>query len=180
MLTAVAGLSTPLAAQAGGKTGGLTGGLAFTVGGGWQVQALEFGYARAVYGGPFTVVTLTGRLGEFSDQGAIYGGTRGVVFGATLAARTPTAHLADIGADTTAARLGLDLTLEGTGYLAGNTPLTGVGSHWGAASFLPGLRYGDPNRSQFALLFGPTVFFGQVTLVRPFLGIRFEAPLARR
>jgi hypothetical protein len=45
---------------------------------------------------------------------------------------------------------------------------------------LPGLRYGPPNGSQFALLVGPTVFFGQVTLVRPFLGVRFEAPLARR
>ncbi|HEX4599747.1 MAG TPA: hypothetical protein VH116_00020 [Gemmatimonadales bacterium] len=173
-------MSTPLAAQSGGKTGGLTGGLAFTVGGGWQVQALEFGYARVVRGGPFTVVALTGRLGEFSDQGAIYAGTRGVLFGASLSARTPMAHLADVGSETSTARVGLDLTLEGTGYLAGNTPLADVGSHWGAASFLPGLRYGDPNGSQFALLFGPTVFFGQVTVVRPFLGIRFEAPLARR
>lgn len=180
MLAALAGLSTPLAAQSGGRTGGLTGGLAFTVGGGWQVQALELGYARALHGGPFTVVALTGRLGEFSDQGAIVRGTRGVVFGATLGARTPTLHIADIGSDTSAGRLGLDLTLEGTGYAAGNTPLTDVGSPWGAASFLPGLRYGDPSRSQFALLFGPTVFFGQVTLVRPFLGIRFEAALARR
>jgi hypothetical protein len=29
-------------------------------------------------------------------------------------------------------------------------------------------------------LIGPTVFFGTVTQVRPFLGLRFELPLARR
>jgi len=27
---------------------------------------------------------------------------------------------------------------------------------------------------------GPTVFFGAITQVRPFLGLRFEAPLARQ
>ena len=32
----------------------------------------------------------------------------------------------------------------------------------------------------FGLVFGPTAFFGTATLVRPFLGVRFDVPLARR
>ena len=182
MLVALAALSTPLASQGksggGGGGGGFTGGLAFTVGGGWQIEGLDAGYMRRVHAGPIAALSLTGRLGSFIDEGAIIGGARGFVFGATLGAHTRAATLAELGADTSATRVGLDLTIEATGYAGSNSPLP-VGSPWGAVSVLPGIKFGDPNGSQFGLLFGPTVFFGDITQVRPFLGVRFEAPLAR-
>ncbi len=175
MLTALVGLSTPLA----GQGNALTLGLAYTVGSGWQVEGLEAGIARAVRAGPIAALSLTGRVGSFIDEGAIVGGARGFVFGTSLAARTPTATIAELGADTSGSRIGLDLTLEATGYVGSRSPLP-VGSPWGAISLLPGLRFGDPKGSSLGLLFGPTVFLGTVTDVRPFLGVRFEAPLARR
>jgi hypothetical protein len=154
-------------------------GLAFTAGGGWQIQALEVGYGRAVHAGPIAMLSVSGRVGEFIDQSQIVGGVRGFLFGATLAARTPTTVIAELGADSSTSRLGLDLTLEATGYVAANSQLP-VGSPWGAVSVLPALRFGDPDGSRGGLLVGPTVFFGNVTQVRPFLGLRFELPLARR
>ena len=175
MLTALVGLSTPLA----GQVGGLALGLAYTVGSGWQIEGLDVGYARAVHAGPVAALSLTARLGSFIDEGAIIGGARGFVFGASLAARSPTATIAELGADTSASRIGLDLTIEATGYVGSRSPLP-VGSPWGAVSVLPGLRFGDPNGSRLGLLIGPTVFLGTVTQVRTFLGVRFEAPLARR
>ena len=175
MLAGLTGLSTLLVAQSGGVTVGLAG----TLGGGWQVEAADVGYAHALRAGPLSVVALTARVGSFIDEAAIIGGARGIVFGVTLAGRTPMVHLADLGSDSSASQLGLDLTLEATGYAGSRNPLP-EGSPWGAVSALPGLRFGDPNGAQYALLLGPTVFFGQITQVRPFLGIRFEAPLARR
>src|SRR5207247_2622432 len=74
---------------------------------------------------------------------------------------------------------GFDVTLEATGYVGSNSPLP-VGSPWGGVSGLLGLRFGDPKGSRLGLLIGPTVFLGTVTDVRAFLGVRFEAPLARR
>lgn len=179
MLVALAALSTPLASQGGGGgRGGFTGGLAFTVGGGWQIQGFDAGYARGIHAGPIAALTITGRVGEFIDQGAIFGGSRGFVFGATLGAHTHAATIAYLGTEASATRIGLDLTVEATGYAASNSPLP-VGSPWGAVSGLFGLRVGDPKGSQFGLLIGPSVFFGDITQVRPFLGLRFEAPLAR-
>jgi hypothetical protein len=175
MLTALAGLSTPLA----GQGGALTLGLAGTLGSGWQIEALDVGYARRVHAGPIAALSLTARLGSFIDEGAIIGGARGFVFGTSLAARTPTATIAELGADTGASRIGVDLTVEATAYAGSHSPLL-VGSPWGAVSVLPGLRFGDPNGARFGLLIGPTVFFGDVTQTRVFLGVRFEAPLARR
>lgn len=175
MLAALAGLSTPLA----GQGGALTLGLAGTLGGGWQIEALDVGYARAVHAGPIAALSLTARLGSFIDEGAIIGGARGFVFGTSLAARSPTWEIAELGADTSASRVGVDVTLEATGYAGSHSPLP-VGSPWGAVSLLPGLRFGDPNGARFGLLIGPSVFLGNVTQVRTFLGIRFESPLARR
>ncbi len=162
MLTALVGLSTPLAGQ-----NALTAGLAYTVGGGWQVE------------GSIAALSLTARLGSFINEGAIIGGARGFVFGTSLAARTPTSTIAQLGADTSGGQIGLDFTLEATGYVGSNSPLP-VGSPWGGVSGLLGLRFGDPNGSRLGLLIGPTVFLGTVTDVRAFLGVRFEAPLARR
>lgn len=174
MLTGLGGLSTALAGQAGGWTAGLGG----TLGSSWQVEAADVGYARVVRAGPVSIVSLTARVGSFIDENAILGGTRGFVLGATLGARTPMAHLAALGPDSAANQLGLDLTVEATGYAGSHSPLP-VGSPWGALALLPGLRFGTPDGGQFGLLIGPTVFFGTVTQVRPLLGLRFEAPLAR-
>jgi len=173
MLAALAGLSTPLAAQ---ETRGpiLTLGLAYTVGSGWQIQGFDVGYGRALRSGPFATVSLGARLGEFIDQRAIIGGSQGFVFGATLAARTHALTVAEFGSDTAPSRIGIDVTFETTGYAGAHSPL-GIGSPWGAISVLPGLRIGN-----FGVLFGPTAFFGSATLVRPFLGVRFDVPLARR
>jgi hypothetical protein len=175
MLAALAGLSTPLAGQGGAFTLGLAG----TLGGGWQIEALDVGYARRVHAGPIAALMLSARLGSFIDEGAIIGGARGFVFGTTLGMRTPTATIAELGSDTSASRVGLDLTVEATGYAGSSSPLP-VGSPWGAVSVLPGLRFGDPNGTRFGLLLGPTVFFGDVTETRAFLGVRIEVPLARR
>ena len=170
MLTALVGLSTPLT----GQGGALTVGLAYTVGSGWQVEGLEVGLAHTVHAGPIAALSLTARLGSFIDEGAIIGGARGFVFGTSLAARTPTWTIAELGADTSASRIGVDLTVEATGYVGSRSPLP-VGSPWGAVSVLPGLRVG-----QFGLVLGPTAFFGTSTIVRAFLGLRFDVPLARR
>jgi hypothetical protein len=174
MLAALVGLSTPLAGQ-----GALTLGFAGTLGSGWQIEGLDVGFARRVHAGPIAALSLTARLGSFIDEGAIVGGARGFLFGTSLAARTPTATIAELGADTGSSRIGVDLTVEATGYAGARSPLP-VGSPWGAVSVLPGLRFGDPNGARFGLLIGPTVFFGDVTQTRVFLGARFEAPLARR
>jgi hypothetical protein len=174
MLAGLWGLSTPLAAQ-----GGFTIGYAGTIGGGWQIEGLDVGYARGVHAGPIAAMSLTARLGSFIDEGAIIGGARGFIFGTSLAARTPTAIIAELGADTSGSRIGIDLTIEATGYAGSRSPLP-VGSPWGAISVLPGVRFGDPNGARFGLLVGPTTFFGDVTQTRVFLGVRFEAPLARR
>ena len=174
MLTALVGLSTPLAGQ-----NAVTAGLAYTVGSGWQVEGFDLGLARAVHAGPIAALSLTARLGSFIDEGAIISGARGFVFGTSFAARTPTSTIAQLGADTSGGQIGLDFTLEATGYVGSNSPLP-VGSPWGGVSGLLGLRFGDPNGSRLGLLIGPTVFLGTVTDVRAFLGVRFEAPLARR
>src|SRR2546427_11801606 len=99
---------------------------------------------RALHAGPLSVLALTARVGSFIDEGAIVGGGRGVVFGVTVAGRTPMAHLADLGADSSASQLGLDLTLEATGYAGSRNPLP-VGAPWAAVSPLLRLRFGDPN-----------------------------------
>ena len=174
MLAALGGLSTPLAGQS-----ALALGLAFTVGSGWQIEALDAGLTRRVHAGPIAAVGLGARLGSFIDEGAIIGGARGFVFGTTLSARTHTATIAELGADSSTSRVGLDLTVEATGYVGSRSPLP-EGSPWGAVSVLPGIRFGDSNGGGLGLLFGPTVFFGDITRVRPFLGIRFDTPLARR
>jgi hypothetical protein len=176
MSAALLALSTPLGAQ---SRGAWTVGLAATVGGGWQIEGADVGYVRAAHAGPLRVASVSARLGSFIDEGAILGGTRGFVFGLTLGGHTGMLALADLGTETSKSEVGVDLTVEGTGYLGAHTPLP-QGSPWGALTLLPGLKFGDPDGMQIGLLLGPTFFFGQVNQVRAFLGLRFEAPLARR
>jgi len=181
MLAALLALSTPLAGQSGrrGGRGAWMFGFAGTLGGGWQLEAADVGYARVVQAGPLRVASVTARFGSFIDEGAIVGGARGFLAGLTLAGRTQPVRLADLGTETSTAEVGADLAIEATGYLGANSPLP-QGPSWGGVTVLPGLWFGDPQGFRLGLLFGPTVFFGRSGDVRPFLGLRFEAPLARR
>jgi hypothetical protein len=180
MSVALLALSTPLAAQSsrGGRAGWMLG-FAGTLGSGWQVEAVDVGYVRVVRAGPLRVATLATRLGSFMDEGAIVGGSRGFVFGLTVGGHTGLRRIANLGTETSSSEIGVDLSVEATAYLGARTPLA-VGSPWGAVTILPGLRFGDPDGAQFGLLIGPTFFFGDRGDVRPFLGLRYEAPLARR
>jgi len=173
MLVVAGALSTPLAAQSAAL------GLAGTLGGSWQIEAVDIGYMRAVHAGPFKSVSVGARLGGFIDEGAIVGGSQGFVAGFILATRTGLIHLADVGNESTAAPVGLDLTLEAVGYGGVNSPLP-QGAGWAAVSVMPGIRFGDGPGARYSLVLGPTVFFGKVTNVHAFVGLRFEIPLARR
>ena len=184
MLVTLLTLSTPLAGQSGGR-GGRGGrgawvfGFAGTLGGGWQVEAADVGYARVVAAGPLRVATLAARVGSFIDEGAIIGGSRGFLAGLTLGGRTKPVRLADLGTETSTSEVGADLAIEATGYLGAHSPLP-QGPSWGGVTLLPGVWFGDAQGFRIGLLFGPTVYFGRSGDVHPFLGLRFEAPLARR
>ena len=173
MLVAGSALSTPLGAQSAFAVG-----VAATVGGSWQVEAVELGYVQAVHAGPLRSLSVGGRFGAFVDEGAIVGGARGFVAAFVFQARTGLVGLADVGNESNPSPFGFDVTFEGVGYGAANTPLPQFGSAWGAFSVLPGLRFGDPHGVRYGLVFGPTVFVGQQTEVRAFLALRIELPMA--
>ena len=179
MLAALWYLSTPLAAQAVSSTTSWGIGLAATLGGGWQIEGGEIGVQRQVAAGPIRFLSAAGRFGSFIDEGAIIGGARGFIAALALGARTGAAALFEVGSEEEPTRVALDLTLEASGYLGSHSPLP-QGGRWAAVSVLPGLRLGNPGGVQYHLLLGPTAFLGGKTDVRSFLGIRFEAPLARR
>lgn len=188
MLVVLGTLSTPLAAQSEGESAGGGGGgggaaigvgFAATVGSNWQIEAGEIGYVRRTNGGLLRAFSVGARLGSFMDEGAIIGGSRGFVFAPTLATRSGRLMLAELGDENNLTAIGLDFTLEATGYLTSNSPLP-QGSKWAAVAFLPGIRVGSGNGPTYGIVIGPTWFFGSKTDVRGLLGFRVEAPLARR
>jgi hypothetical protein len=174
MLALGLGLSTPLVAQTQWSVG-----FAGTLGGGWQIEGAEFGAVRRLAAGPLRFGSLSVRLGSFVDEGAIIGGTRGLMAGVSLGARSGLAKLADVGTENSPSAFGVDLTVEATGYLGTRSPLP-EGSPWAALSVLPGLRFGDADGVHYALLIGPSIFFGRTSDVHALLGLRFELPLAHR
>lgn len=173
MSLALAALSTPLAAQS-----SLAVGIAATVGDGWQLEGADVALVRRVTVGPLRRASLGVRVASFVDQRAFFSGSRGVVGGVTLGARTGTAPVAELGNDPDVTQVGFDVTFEAAGYVAANSPLP-QGSAWLAAAILPAIRIGDPAGAQFVVLLGPTVFFGREARARAFLGVRAELPLAR-
>lgn len=181
MLVASWCLSTPLAAGAQVASSNTSWGigLAATLGGGWQIEGGEIGVQRHVGAGPIQFVTASARFGSFIDEGAIIGGGRGFVAGLALGARTGAATLFEVGNEDAPVPVKLDLTFEAAGYLGANSPIP-QGGRWAAVAVLPGLRFGDAGGVQYHLVVGPAAFLGGQTSVRTFLGIRFEAPLARR
>lgn len=185
MLAALGALSTPLAAQLERDTmpvrprgGAFSFGLAATIGDSWQYEAAEFGYVWRRGSSAIGAFAVSGRIGSFIDEGAILGGSRGFLFGATVGARTAMLKIAEIGNEFSLTAVGLDLTVEATGYLGANSPLP-QGSQWAAVAVLPGLRVGGGNGPRYAIMAGPTVFLGSTTDWRALLAIRVETPLAR-
>ena len=119
--------------------------------------------------------SVSGRVGTFIDETAVVGGTKGIVFAPTLAARTHMKRIAQLGEDEHGTAIGLDMTLEASAYFAGGSPFW-QGPRWGAIALLPGLRIGNA-----AIVIGPTAFFaGSKPAVRGLLAFRGEAPLARK
>jgi hypothetical protein len=173
MLVATAALSTPLAAQS------VMLGFAGTLGNSWQVEALDVGYMRDIHAGPLRSAAIGTRLGAFIDEGAIVGGSRGVVAALWVSTRTGLMRIADVGNETNPAPFGIDLTIEGVAYSGSDSPLP-QGSPWGAVSILPGVRMGEGPGLRYGLVLGPTVFFGPVTDVRAFVGLRFDLPVGHR
>ncbi len=124
-------------------------------------------------------MSATARLGSFIDEGAIIGGAKGFIGGVTLGLKTGSMIIAELGDEKSPTQIGADLTLEAGGWLGSNSPLP-QGSSWASLALLPGLRFGGGDGMQYSLMVGPAVFFGRSTDVHAFLGVRFEAPLARR
>ena len=154
-------------------------GLVASLGANWQMEAAEVGYVRRPSRG-LAAIGLAGRLGTFVDESAMVGANKGVVFGATLSARTQMKRLAQLGAEEPGTGIGLDLTFELSGYTAAKSPMT-LGSHWLGVSVLPALSVGSGDSPHFAIVLGPTAFFtAGKPVMRGFLALRGEAPLARK
>jgi len=154
-------------------------GLAATLGDGWQIEGGEIGLQRSVAAGPVRFVTAAARFGSFINQGAIIGGARGFIAALALSGRTGAATLAEVGNEDAPTRIAFDVTVEAAGWLGSHSPLP-QGGRWATVAVLPGLRVGDAGGMQYHLLLGPTALLGGKADIRGFLGIRFEAPLARR
>ena len=92
-------------------------GFVASLGANWQMEAAEVGYVRRPSHG-LAAIGLAGRLGTFVDESAMLGANKGVVFGATLSARTQMKRLAQLGAEEPGTGIGLDLTFELSGYTA--------------------------------------------------------------
>ena len=190
MLVALVALSTPLLAQIDTETVGpppparsaIGFGFAATLGPSWQIEGGEIGYVRNFRGGAIGGVSVGARVGTFLDEAQIIGGTRGIVFAATLAARSGTVSIAQIGDEMSATNIGFNVTLETSGYVASSSPIP-QGSQWLAAALLPGVRVGgNGNGPRYGIVIGPTIFIGSKAKseVRGLLALRIEAPLARR
>ncbi|MGH8542610.1 MAG: hypothetical protein ACREX3_02980 [Gammaproteobacteria bacterium] len=184
--------AAPLAAQA--SRGGAIGvGFTATLGDDWQIEGGDVAYVYRRRSGLLAGLAGGIRLGAFVDQGAVIGGSRGFVFGGTLAARSAHLKFAEFGDERHVTAVGLDLTLELAGYLSSNSPLP-HGNRWAAVSLLPGIRAGGVGGGdaaedgmgadgiRYSLVIGPTLFFGRGARPqwRGMLALRIEAPLARR
>jgi hypothetical protein len=190
MLVALGALSTTLAAQSNTvqsdsaqshkpRRHAIGFGLVATLGANWQIESAEIGYVRRPSRG-FAAVGIAARVGTFMNESAILGGNQGVVFAATLSARTHMKSIAQLGMDENGTGIGFDLTFELSGYTAARSPMS-LGSHWIGISVLPAFSVGSGSAPHFAIVIGPTAFFsGGRPVVRGLLAFRGEAPLAPR
>ena len=190
VLVALGALSTTLAAQSNTvqsdsaqttkqRRHAIGFGFVATLGANWQIEAAEIGYVRRPTHG-LAAIGVAGRVGTFMNESTMLGGTQGIVFGATLSARTRMKSIAQLGAEEHGTGIGFDVTFELSGYTAANSPMS-LGSHWVGVSVLPAFSVGSGNAPHFAIVIGPTAFFnGGKPVMRGFLAFRGEAPLARR
>jgi hypothetical protein len=191
MLILLGALSTPLAAQTEPaaapppeappqpRASAIGVGFAATLGNSWQIESGEIGYVRRARGGLVRALSLGARIGSYVDEGAILGGNRGFVFAPTLAVRSGRLMIAELGDENNLTQIGVDFTVEATGYLTSNPPPLQRAS-WGAVALLPGFRVGGNDGPQYGFVIGPTWFLGSTNQVRTLLAFRVEAPLARR
>jgi hypothetical protein len=189
MLVALSGLSTALAAQANdapqapqsvkARPHAIGFGFVATLGANWQMQGIEIAYARRLRRG-LAAVSVSTRVGTFMNESSMIGGTKGVMFGATLAGRTRMKSIAQFGMEEHGTGIGFDVTFEVTGYTASGSPLS-QGARWLAVSVLPAFSIGSGDAPHFGIVVGPTAFLssGKPTM-RGMLAFRGEAPLARR
>lgn len=154
-------------------------GFVATLGAHWQMQGVEIAYVRRLPRG-LAAISFSGRVATFMNESSMLGGTRGAVFGATLAGRTRMKSIAQFGAEEHGTGIGFDMTFEVTGYTASGSPLS-QGARWAAISVLPAFSIGSGDAPHFGIVVGPTVFLssGKPTM-RGMLAFRGEAPLARR
>jgi len=149
-----------------------------TLGTNWQLEGVEVGYVRRLQRG-LAAISLSGRIGTFINESVMIGGTQGIGFGATIAGRTRMKSIAQFGEEERGTAIGLDMTLEVTGYASSNSPLSRT--RWMAISALPAISLGTGDAAHFGIVIGPTAFLGDgKPVVRGMLGFRGEAPLARR
>jgi hypothetical protein len=145
-----------------------------TLGSNWQIEAAEVGYVHRLSRG-FAAYSVGARLGMFVDESTVLGGSRGMVFATTVSTRTRMRQIAQLGEDEHGTAIGLDVTLEASGYVASRSPFW-QGSRWAALALLPSLRIGGG-----AITLGPTLFLGErKPAMRGMLAFRGEARLARR
>ncbi|MFN2571291.1 MAG: hypothetical protein ABR537_06715 [Gemmatimonadales bacterium] len=187
LLIALIALSTRGAAQSdvaptapkGLRPHALTFGFVATLGANWQMEGAEVGYVRRLEHG-LAAISLSGRVGTFINESTMLGGTKGMVFGATVAGRTKMKSIAQFGEEEHGTGIGFDMTFEMTGYMASGSPLS-QGSRWAAVSVLPSVSIGTGDAPHFGIVIGPTAYLGSgKPSVRGMLAFRGEAPLARR
>jgi hypothetical protein len=143
------------------------------------MEAAEVGYVRRPSRG-LAAIGLAGRVGTFVNESTMLGVNKGVVFGATLSARTHMKAIAQLGAEEPGTGIGFDVTFELSGYTAVKSPMT-LGSRWLGVSVLPAFSVGSGDSPHFGIVLGPTAFFtAGKPVVRGFLALRGEAPLARK
>ena len=149
-----------------------------TLGSKWQLEGAEFGYVRRLERG-LAAISVSGRIGTFINESVMIGGTQGVAFGGTIAGRTRMKSVAQFGEEEHGTAIGLDMTLEVSGYTSSNSPLSRT--KWMAISLLPAISLGSGDAAHFGIVIGPTAFLGDgKPAVRGMLAFRGEAPLARR
>lgn len=147
-----------------------------TLGANWQIEAVEIGYVFRKPRGALPAIAVSTRWGAFIDQSTFLSNTRGMVFAATVSARTRMLQVGQLGSEDHSTPMGIDLTIEAAGYVAAASPFW-QGSRWGAVSLLPSMRIGPG-----ALTVGPTLFLAgpkQKPAMRGVLALRGEASLSR-
>lgn len=153
-------------------------GFVATLGAHWQMEGAEFAYVRRMQRG-LAALSVSARVGTFINESTMLGGTQGIAFGGTIAARTRMRSFAQFGEEEHGTSIGADLTLEVTGYTTAQSPLSRT--QWVGISLLPALSLGSGDSPHFGIVIGPTLFLGDgKPAVRGLLAFRGEAPLARR